>query len=98
MDPQIETDRLSYYRNQSSKLRIDDYTGLCDYISNRIDITGVNAGKIFILPSSHSGSVRCLMQRYQDAMAISRHVKKDPNWPEIKAGLIVLISLLVFFV
>jgi hypothetical protein len=57
---------------------------------------GLKAGKMFILPSSFSGSPRAMQQNYQDAMSIVRkNVKPDlfititcnPEWPEIKENL-----------
>ena len=53
-------------------------------------------GKRFILPSTFTGSTRCMQQHLQDALAINRFygggdlfvtMTANPSWPEIKDAL-----------
>uniref|UniRef100_A0A0R0KHB5 ATP-dependent DNA helicase n=2 Tax=Glycine subgen. Soja TaxID=1462606 RepID=A0A0R0KHB5_SOYBN len=78
----VESERLSYIRNNQKKLRsLDD--------GSRRDL---NKGKRVILPSTFVGSPRYMDQLYFDGMTICSHVgfpnlfitlTYNPNWPEI---------------
>lgn len=89
----IESDRLDYVRQNQSKLRVEHYKGLQDFVVNKSRLSNSTTGKVVILPSTFQGSPRNLAQRYQDAMAMVRKEGKpdifltftcNPNWPEIK--------------
>ncbi len=67
-----------------------------NHVHNMTETEGLKAGKMFILPSSFSGSPRAMQQYYQDAMSIVRKNGKpdlfitmtcNPEWPEIKENL-----------
>ena len=64
---------------------------------NAGDITGSDAGKMIILPSTYINSPRHMTQLYQDSMAIVRDlgppdlfvtVTCNPNWIEITRELL----------
>ncbi|XP_072158483.1 uncharacterized protein [Bemisia tabaci] len=89
----IESSRLDYVRQNQSKLRVEHYKGLQDFVVNKSRLSNSTTGKVVILPSTFQGSPRNLAQRYQDAMAMVRKEGKpdifltftcNPNWPEIK--------------
>ncbi|VDI62821.1 Hypothetical predicted protein [Mytilus galloprovincialis] len=92
----IEQERLNYCLYHQHELRSELYQGLSDAI-NSGDFDGATVGKKIILPSSFTGSPRCMHQLYQDAMSIVRKFGKpdlfitftcNPNWPEIKNALL----------
>ncbi|XP_063418456.1 uncharacterized protein LOC134701259 [Mytilus trossulus] len=92
----IEQERLNYCLYHQHELRSELYQGLSDAI-NSGDVDGATVGKKIILPSSFTGSPRCMHQFYQDAMSIVRKFGKpdvfitftcNPNWPEIKNALL----------
>ena len=58
-------------KNKQEKLRIELYIGLNDAIMMG-DTTPVSARKRFVLPSSFTGSLRYIIENYQDAMVICR--------------------------
>ncbi|KAL3024818.1 hypothetical protein AAZX31_04G146800 [Glycine max] len=79
----VESERLSYIRNNQKKLRVDKYCSLQ---------TSLDAGSM-ILPSTFFGNPRYMDQLYFDGMAICSHVgfpnlfitlTCNPNWPEIR--------------
>ncbi|KAL2947211.1 hypothetical protein AAZX31_20G058500 [Glycine max] len=88
----VESERLSYIRNNKTKLRVDKYYSLqtsLDAGSSK----GSSKGKRVILPSTFVGSPRYMDQLYFDGMAICSHVgfpnlfitlTCNPNWPEIR--------------
>ena len=85
----VEDDRLQWVRSHQDEIRADLYQGLVDAVAQGEAAT---AGVRVVLPSSHSHSPRNLMQRFQDAMAITRaHGRPhlfitmtcNPEWPEI---------------
>jgi hypothetical protein len=87
-----EANRLNYYRQNQSKLRVEKYTGLMDHLQSEAFAQGLAPGKAVILPSSFLGSPRNMAQNYQDAMAIVRKYGKpdyfitmtcNPKWTEI---------------
>jgi hypothetical protein len=72
-------------------LRIESIQGITDAIS-RGCISGDEVGKTIILPASHTGGRRYMIQNYLDSIAICRvHGPPDffvtftcnANWPEI---------------
>ncbi|KAL6567653.1 hypothetical protein OROGR_001321 [Orobanche gracilis] len=87
----METQRLCFIRNNQKLLRADKYKNITD--AKRKGKTNTSSiGKKFVLPSSHTGSWRWVVQNYQDAMAISRWTgfpdlfitfTCNPKWPEI---------------
>ncbi|RZB57663.1 ATP-dependent DNA helicase PIF1 [Glycine soja] len=88
----VESERLSYIRNNKKKLRADKYCSLqtsLDAGSSK----GSSKGKRVILSSTFVGSPRYMDQLYFDGMAICSHVgfpnlfitlTCNPNWPEIR--------------
>jgi len=91
----VEEDRLDYIRKNQKNLRSEIYQGIQDAIT-RGDTNAQAIGKRIILPSSHTGSPRYMIQNYQDAMAICRRYGNpdlfitftcNPKWPEITRAL-----------
>ncbi|KAL3656101.1 hypothetical protein CASFOL_000497 [Castilleja foliolosa] len=78
-------------RDIVKKFRVDIYKCLEDVVVSG-DCDPKCRGKRIILPSTFSGGARCMIQNYQDAMAICRSVGYpdlfitftcNPAWPEI---------------
>lgn len=95
MYAKIEKERLNFCLMQQHELRAELYQGLADAVSFG-DANGATVGRKIILPSSFSGSPRCMHQLYQDVMSIVRKFGKpdlfitftcNPNWPEFKSAL-----------
>lgn len=95
MYAKIEKERLNFCLLHQHELRAELYQGLADAVSYG-DTNGATVGRKIILPSSFTGSPRCMHQLYQDAMSIVRKFGKpdlfitftcNPNWPEIKSAL-----------
>ena len=94
----VEEDRLDYIRKNQNNLRSEIYQGIQDAITK--GDTDANAiGKRIILPSSHTGSPRYMIQNYQDAMAICRQYRNpnlfitfmcNPKWLEIIRALALI--------
>jgi len=91
-----EQNRLNYLRLNQSKLRVELYKGLEDAVATNVEADWAQLGKRFILPSTFTGSTRCMQQHLQDALAINRFygggdlfvtMTANPNWPEIKDAL-----------
>ncbi|XP_075665209.1 uncharacterized protein LOC142634842 [Castanea sativa] len=87
----IEEIRLMWVKENQDKLRIELYKGLKDAVM-RGDTTPASSGKRFVLPSSFTGSLRYMIENYQDAMAICRRAGYpdlfitftcNTKWPEI---------------
>ena len=81
-------------------MRSEIFQGIQDAI-NRGDTNAQAIWKRIILPSSHTGSPRYMIQNYQDAMAICRFYGNpdifitftcNPKWPEITRALIKIPS------
>lgn len=96
---QVQANSLNYIRQNQKKLRVEQYQGLADHVSNLAENANVAAGKAVILPSSFEGSPRNMRERCSDAMAIFGKFgapdlfitfTANPNWIEIvdnlKAG------------
>ncbi|RZB47105.1 hypothetical protein D0Y65_050939 [Glycine soja] len=87
----IESERLSYVRNNQKKLRVDKFYSL-QQSSDAGNTEGLSQGKRIILPSTFVGNPRYMDQLYFDGIAICSHVgfpnlfitfTCNPNWPEI---------------
>jgi len=92
-----EQSRLRWIVNNQDQIRAESYQGLADAINQNPDIDGNDLGVRTILPSSHTGSTRFMMQCCQDALAINRNfggadlfltATANPNWPEIQRELL----------
>jgi len=93
----IEKDRINYCRDHQKELCTETYQGLRDYIQTMANNLNGRIGKMVILPSIFVGSLRNMLQNYQDAMAIvSKFGKPDlfitmtcnPKWREIEENLL----------
>ena len=93
---QLEATRLFYLRQNQSKLRREQYTGLMDFLQTSSNAVGARLGVPIILPSSFEGSPRNMNEKCADAMAIfAQHGHPDlfitftanPKWPEIVENL-----------
>ncbi|XP_071713076.1 uncharacterized protein [Rutidosis leptorrhynchoides] len=91
----VEEQRLKWLRNHQNELRLDLYNNVCDAVT-RGDTKATSIEKRIILPSSHTGSPRYMVQNYQDAMALCREFDNpdlfiiftsNPKWPEIEGML-----------
>ncbi|XP_071716695.1 uncharacterized protein [Rutidosis leptorrhynchoides] len=91
----VEEQRLKWLRNHQNELRLDLYNNVCDVVT-RGDTKATSIGKRIILPASHTGSPRYMVQNYQDAMALCREFDNpdlfitftsNPKWPEIEGML-----------
>ncbi|AQK67018.1 Retrotransposon-like protein [Zea mays] len=87
----IDENRLTYILNNQDKLRIENLQGISDAVS-RGCINGEEMGKTIVLPASHIGGRRYMIQNYHDSIAICRvHGPPDffvtftcnAKWPEI---------------
>ena len=95
----VEQNMLNYVRFHQKELRADVYQGLRDAAMGDRDenFNLAQHGQRLILPSTHVGSERNMLQLYQDSMAICRAFRKpdifltmtaNPNWPEIQEALL----------
>jgi hypothetical protein len=95
----IEQNMLNWVRFHQKELRADVYQGLRDAAVGDRDenINLAEHGQRIILPSTHIGSERNMLQLYQDSMAICRTFRKpdifltmtaNPNWVEIQEALL----------
>ncbi|GJV77693.1 ATP-dependent DNA helicase PIF1 [Tanacetum coccineum] len=87
----IESQRLSYIRNQQKKLRCDSYRNLTTAMSNGSTYAS-DIGKPIRLPSSFTGGSRYILHNYMDDMDICKWfgypdlfitVTCNPEWPKI---------------
>jgi hypothetical protein len=83
--------RLTYIAKNQDKLRVEYLQGIFDAIDKGLS-DGSQIGKRTLLPSSHVGSRRYVMQNYHDGIAICRVYGPpnlfltftcNPKWPEI---------------
>ncbi|XP_019159463.1 PREDICTED: uncharacterized protein LOC109156088 [Ipomoea nil] len=88
----IKYARLFYIRTQQQALQCEAYQGLSEALT-RGELDPTSRGKRIILPSSFTGRARSMIQNYQGAMAICRHIGYphmfitftcNPKWPEIE--------------
>ena len=95
----IEQSKLNWVRYHQKELRADVYQGLRDAAMGDRDenFNLAEHGQRLILPSTHIGSERNMLQLYQDSMAICRAFRKpdifltmtaNPNWVEIQEALL----------
>jgi hypothetical protein len=86
----IDENRLWYILQNQKKLCIENLQGISDAI-NRGCTHGDEMGKLIVLPASHIGGRRYMIQNYHDNMAICRVFGPpdfftftcNPKWPEI---------------
>ena len=88
----VEANRIKYVIDNQTKLHVESYKGLMDYVERRAEREEYCIGKVRILPSTWIGSQRAMKQAYQDAMAICGVFGKptyfltftcNPKWEEI---------------
>jgi hypothetical protein len=91
----IDENRLWYIINNQKKLRVETLQGIVDAV-DRGCVNGSEIGKKTILPASHTGGRRYMIQNYHDGIAICRVYGPpdffttftcNPKWPEIAAAL-----------
>jgi hypothetical protein len=87
----IDACRLSYILNNQGNLCTEHFQGITDAI-NRDYSSGSEIGKAIILPASHTGGRRYMIQNYHHSIAICRVFRPpdffftftcNPKWPEI---------------
>jgi len=87
----VDENRLWYIIKNQPKLRVESAQGIIDAIDKGC-VDGSEIGKKTILPASHTGGRRYMIQNYHDGIAICRvHGHPDffttftcnPKWPEI---------------
>uniref|UniRef100_A0A0R0J3Z4 ATP-dependent DNA helicase n=1 Tax=Glycine max TaxID=3847 RepID=A0A0R0J3Z4_SOYBN len=88
----VESERLSFIRNNQNKLRVNKYCNLQESLDTG-STRGLHKGKRVILPSTFVGSPRYMDQLYFDGMAICSHVgfpdlfitlTCNSNWPKVR--------------
>ena len=88
----IESERLSYIRNNQTKLRVDRYMNLKDAASKG-NVDTSSTGSRIILPSTFHGGDRFMSALYHDAMGICKPYGYPDlfmtftcnfKWPELK--------------
>jgi hypothetical protein len=67
----IDENPLWYIIKNQSKLRTENLQGIADAVG-RGCVDGTEMGKLTVLPGSHTGGRRYMVQNYHDAMAICR--------------------------
>ncbi|XP_070667578.1 uncharacterized protein [Malus domestica] len=87
----LEEDRLDFIRTNQNSLRTERLKGIHEAL-RKGNASGSEMGKRIILPTSFTGSARYMINNYQDAMAICRHLGNldlfitftcNAKWPEI---------------
>ena len=88
----IEEKRLQYLRTHQKELRSELYRNVCDAIFKG-DMDGESVGRCIVLPYSFTGMPQCMIQNFQDAMAIGRKYGNphmfitfiaNPKWSEVQ--------------
>ncbi|KAJ1279783.1 hypothetical protein BS78_04G182000 [Paspalum vaginatum] len=91
-----DEDRLMFIARNQKKLRAEYLQGIFDAVENGL-VDGKQIGKRVMLPSSHTGSRRYVIQNYHDGIAICRvygppHLfitfTCNPKWPEITSNIL----------
>jgi len=91
-----DEDRLMFIAKNQSKLRAEYIQGIFDAIEKGLS-EGNQIGKRVLLPSSHTGCRRYVLQNYHDGIAICRvygppHLfitfTCNPKWPEISLAIL----------
>ncbi|XP_064637083.1 uncharacterized protein LOC135493587 [Lineus longissimus] len=96
----IEKERLQYIKYNQDSLRVEQYRGLADALSqarNNTEQTELQRlGQLTVLPSSFTGSPRYMYKHYLDALAIARKFRKfdlfitftaNPRWTAVTNNL-----------
>lgn len=87
----VESERMSYIRREQKDLRSETYSKL-EKLAADPDSGVTIRGKKVVLPGSHTGSPRYMMQNYLDAMTLCKNFGYpdlfitftcNPKWPEI---------------
>jgi hypothetical protein len=91
----VESQRLSYIRNNQTKIRADFLAGVEEAVE-RGDIEGSSVGSRVVIPTSFVGGRRYMFNNCQDAMALCKRygypdlfltVTCNPKWDEIQRHL-----------
>jgi hypothetical protein len=91
----MESQRLSYIRQNQEKIRSDFLAGIEEAVKGG-DIVGSSVGSRIVLPSSFTGGRRYMFNNFQDAMAICKKYGYpdlfltftcNSKWPEIQRHL-----------
>lgn len=53
----VDSNNVNYYRQFQSKLRVEMYSGLMDYVQNQAAANGVPPGRVVVLPSTHQVAI-----------------------------------------
>jgi hypothetical protein len=89
----VEEERMRFLRNHQDKLRADKYMNVQASTAQ----TAADIGKKVVMPSTFISGRRYMLQKYQDAMAIVRRLRRpslfltftcNPRWPEIQKELL----------
>lgn len=87
----VDENRLRYIVDNQADIRMESIQGICDAISRGLT-EGSEMGKMTVLPASHTGSRRYMIQNYHDGIAICREYGPpdffvtftcNPKWLEI---------------
>ena len=70
----IESQRMSFFRNNQDRLRAEEYDVYKEALNSGISANGI--GKPVVLPSSFTGGPRAQAELYQDNMALVRKFGK----------------------
>ena len=94
----VEDQRLQWIRHNQDNIHSALYQGLVDHLHASDNVAQSNqVGRRVVLPSSMTGSLRFMHQKYQDAMAIVRELSKPDffvtftskqAWKEITVNLL----------
>ena len=97
----MESERLTFLRENQAKLRRADYTSLRDLLGDSGGVfdeaISLRAGSLVILPSTYVGGDRYMRQKMHDIIATSNVLGHpdifitmtcNPHWPEIQRGLL----------
>jgi hypothetical protein len=100
----IESQRLSYVRNNQGEIRSDFLAGIEEAVS-RGDIVASSIGSRIVLPSSFTGGRRYMFNNCQDAMAICKKFGYpdlfltftcNPKWSEISRHMAKSVNYAVY--
>ena len=99
----IEGSRLKFIKNNQAQLRVDQYSGLQDALSDLSKNTErspnteeAKVGQMIVLPASFTSSPRYMYSHYLDALAIAREYRKftlfitmtgNPKWSTVQENL-----------
>lgn len=91
----IDENRPWYVINNQKKLRVESLQGIVDAVGLEC-VDGNDIGKKTVLPASHTGGRRYMIQNYHDAIALCRVFGPpdfcvtftcNPKWPEISEAI-----------